>query len=203
MNTFSHTIITAALNRRYKTADAADERLPVVTWALLLGSFLPDVPLYILSAVFIANNVIFAETPPPDGMFGEAYDTLYFTDPLWIVGHNALHAPLMVGLLLAVGYWWGVRGSRRWALALFWFALGCGLHSSIDILTHANDGPLLLFPFDWQTRFSSPISYWDPQYYGNIFGVFEQVLNVGLLAYLWVSRPKREQTPPTPESESA
>ncbi|MEZ4675136.1 MAG: hypothetical protein R2932_12925 [Caldilineaceae bacterium] len=32
-------------------------------------------------------------------------------------------------------------------------------HTAIDIPLHYDDGPLLLFPFDWKTRFHSPVSH--------------------------------------------
>lgn len=70
---------------------------------------------------------------------------------------------------------------------MLWFALGAGLHSAIDILTHAGDGPLLLFPLNWTYRFSSPVSYWDPEYYGRIFAPIEHVLDVVLLIYIFVN----------------
>lgn len=179
MQTYSHYIITAALNKRMK--DKTD--LQVNSRAFLLGSLMPDVPLYILSFVFFFQRFVLSDDASSE-LFGQAYDNLYFNDPLWIIGHSAFHAPLMITLYLAVGYWWGIRGKRNWAHALFWFALGCGLHTTLDIFTHHNDGPLLFFPFDWQTRFSSPISYWDPQYGGRIFFPLEHLLDLGLLAYL-------------------
>jgi hypothetical protein len=74
-----------------------------------------------------------------------------------------------------------------------WFSLGSLLHTLIDIPTHAGDGPLLFFPFDWQTRFNSPLSYWDPNFYGLQFMVFEILLTVGLLAYLFLPKLLQEK----------
>jgi hypothetical protein len=58
------------------------------------------------------------------------------------------------------------------------------VHSIIDILTHYNDGPVLFFPFDWHTRFYSPVSYWDRAHHANQFFWVELGLNIVLLAYL-------------------
>ena len=115
---------------------------------------------------------------------------LYFNDPLWIASHNFFHAPL---ILLALGIlgWSVMRQQQQWGVLLFWFAVGAGLHSVIDIFTHHNDGPLLLFPLNWQLRFLSPVSYWHPDHYGLIFAPLEHLLDVVLATYLvvfWLRR---------------
>ncbi|MGJ3237958.1 MAG: metal-dependent hydrolase [Anaerolineae bacterium] len=188
MQTYSHFIITASLNRFYRNKSS----MTVHTSALLLGSVLPDVPLVLLSALYFVDRWQ-AGTLNDGGLFGIEYDTLYFSDPVWVTGHALFHAPLLILLYLLIGYWFGVRGRQSWARALFWLGVGCGLHSVIDILTHHNDGPLLLFPFDWSTRFSSPVSYWDPRHHGDSFALFEHVLNLILLGSLWVSWRRSRQ----------
>lgn len=192
MQTYSHALITAALEKRY----GGRSPIKVDRWALLLGSVMPDIPLFILTMIFFATRASSGEGFD-SGLFGQEYDTLYFTDPIWIIGHNLFHAPLMVTLYLAIGYYWGIRRGKRWARALFWFAIGAGLHTLIDIPTHRNDGPLLFFPFDWETRFTGPVSYWDPQYGGRIFAPLEHLLDVLLIGFLlWRGgRPKAEQAP--------
>lgn len=197
MQTYSHVIITAALRR------ASQDKVPlqINTSALLLGSFLPDIPLVMLTAMFMMERFVLIDSPVDQDVFGAAYDALYFNDPVWLVGHALFHAPLMILAYAIIGYWFGIRGGQGWAHALFWFAMGCGLHSAIDIVTHHHDGPLLLFPFDWQTRFPSPISYWDRDHYGGQFTIFEHLLDIGLLIWLWVHRRKQHRekvvTPPS------
>ncbi|MGA1409534.1 MAG: hypothetical protein ACO37W_07345, partial [Prochlorotrichaceae cyanobacterium] len=71
---------------------------------------------------------------------------------------------------------------------------GCLLHTSLDIPTHANDGPLLLFSLNWTLRFASPISYWDSLYYGTEVSRVESGLAIFLAAYLlipWVLNKMR------------
>lgn len=118
------------------------------------------------------------------------YDRLFYTSPLWVVSHNVLHAPLV--LAAGIGATWlgpkRLSPLHRW---LRWFLLSCALHTLIDTLTHHNDGPLLLFPFNWTVRFSSPVSYWDPEHYGGIFSVFELALDAVLLGYLALPRLRR------------
>jgi membrane-bound metal-dependent hydrolase YbcI (DUF457 family) len=127
---------------------------------------------------------------PGEGPFGPMYDDLYFHNPFWVISHNLFHAPLIIATLAALGYW-GMQRAKPWSPELFWFALACGLHSLIDIPTHANDGPLLLFPLNWDMRFNSPISYWDSQFYGEYFSLFEHLLDLGIIAFfvvLWIRR---------------
>ncbi len=184
MQTYTHILLTAALNRGF--ADRINQRngFQVDGRALLIGSFLPDVPLVLLSLGFFVQRFWLSEMPPADGVFGAAYDALYFENPVWIIGHSVFHSPLLIALYLLVGYLWGVRGKRPWLQSLFWFGVGCGLHSFVDILTHHHDGPLLFFPLDWQTRFSSPVSYWDPNYYAGFVAPLEHLMDVTLIGYL-------------------
>jgi membrane-bound metal-dependent hydrolase YbcI (DUF457 family) len=112
---------------------------------------------------------------------------LYFHNPFWIASHNLLHSPILLLLLLSL-LWRSRRNIGSPSRWFFWFLLACLLHSVVDIFTHADDGPLLFFPLEWTIRFHSPISYWDSQYYGNEFRIFERVLNVVLSIYLFSPR---------------
>lgn len=179
MNTPSHFLITAAIER-------ALPRVPIVKTAFLLGSVAPDLPLWLLSigGILYYHLILGWSTADTASLL---FDTLYFHNPFWIAAYSLLHAPLILltGILLV----WPTRrniGSRsRWG---FWFLLACSLHSLIDIFTHANDGPLLLFPLNWTIRFNSPLSYWDDRYYGKEFQWFELGLDIVLLLYLVTPR---------------
>ncbi|MBW4491040.1 MAG: hypothetical protein KME12_25030 [Trichocoleus desertorum ATA4-8-CV12] len=175
MNTYSHFLMTAAL-------DKALPRVPIVKRAFLLGSVAPDLPLWVLSI----GGLVYYHFIRGWSLADTAhllFDELYFHDPFWIAAHNTLHAPVL--LVLGVAYVWLKRrhiGSRtRW---LFWFLLACLFHTTVDILTHVDDGPLLFFPLNWSVRFHSAISYWDPRYYGYEFQWFEKTLDLLLLIYL-------------------
>ena len=173
MNTPSHFLIGAAV--------AKFARHPIVTGAFLVGSIAPDIPLYLLSIggyIHYTNQGMSATES-----FRLMFDRLFFHDPLWIALHNFLHSPLV--LLVALSCLWTSRdrvGSlSRWG---FYFFMACLLHTAIDISTHVNDGPLLLFPLNWNLRFYSPISYWDPEYFGREFALFELSLDMLLLTVL-------------------
>ncbi len=94
-----------------------------------------------------------------------------------------LQAPLILagGIALA----WGLRRvAPRAAPWWAWFLVACLLHAALDVFTHHDDGPLILFPFDWSTRFHSPISYWDRSRFGGGFARVELALDAVLLGYL-------------------
>ncbi|NEQ33717.1 MAG: hypothetical protein F6K04_22420 [Leptolyngbya sp. SIO4C5] len=175
MNTPSHFLMTAALEK-------GNPRVPIVKSAFLLGSVAPDLPLWLLSIGGMIYYRYILGWSAGDA-FRYMFDELFFNHPLWIVAHNLLHSPLV--LLIGLAIVWRSRrriNSRsRW---LFWFLLACLLHSGVDILTHVDDGPLLLFPLDWQTRFQSAVSYWDDRYYAQQFQIFEQTANLIFLLYL-------------------
>ncbi|HEY9798237.1 MAG TPA: metal-dependent hydrolase [Leptolyngbyaceae cyanobacterium] len=175
MNTLSHFLMTAALEKSLP-------RVPIVKSAFLLGSIAPDLPLWILSISSISYYHFIQGWSLAD-TFNFVFGELYFHNPFWIASHNFLHS--LIILLVALSLLWrsrrNIRSRERW---LFWFFVACLLHTGVDILTHANDGPLLFFPLEWTIRFHSPISYWDPQYHGREFQIFERVLTIVLLLYL-------------------
>jgi hypothetical protein len=156
--------------------------LPVHTKAALLGSVMPDVPLFVLTFGYFAYRYWFDPIQSGEHIFGPRFDNLYFTNPFWIAGHNLFHAPLMIAALGTAGYL-AARREKPWGVALFWFAVACGFHSAVDIVTHHNDGPVLFFPFNWVYRFNAPISYWHPDYGGRIFAPLELLLDVAIIIY--------------------
>ncbi len=181
MNTLpTHLVINAAIEKKY------GEKSGIVKSAFLWGSVAPDIPLGLLSLGYVIYNR-YISAQPVSGMMNSAFDNLYFNNPFWIASHNFLHSPtalLIYAILLwrykdqpnTRGHWW------------LWFVFGNMVHSVIDILTHFNDGPVLFFPFDWHTRFQSPISYWDRSHYASQFFWVELGINVVLLGYLFLPK---------------
>lgn len=207
MQTYSHIIITAALNRVLKQKEDRDGSLqvgrtilpPLRQGSALFGSFMPDVPLTLTGILFIVidriqGNAAGFESDPMQSWTGWLFDYAFFN--VWWVKllHNFFHAPLLIFLFMAIGYWVWKQG-KAWGASFFWFAAACLLHTAIDIPLHYDDGPLVFFPLDWQTRFYSPISYWDPRHYGIPFAIAEHLLVLGLIVYLVVGwwRKRRER----------
>jgi hypothetical protein len=205
MQTYSHFILTAALNGRLAPRLRAARLPPLRTGALFLGSVLPDLPLIGISIYTIAYDILtgaFARAdfsaaplgapppgaPPPElldiSMTMRLFDVWFYENPAVLTAHNLFHGPLPVALFLFAG-WWGWRHGRRWGAVLFWLSAAAMLHALIDIPLHATDGPLLFFPVNWTYRFRSPISYWDPDYYGRQWSIFEHLFDLLLLIYLY------------------
>jgi hypothetical protein len=176
MQTPSHFLMTAALGKGLRLERAT-------TRAFVAGSVAPDVPLYLLSfGGWLYYHVGLGW--PAGRVASEMYGQLFFRDPLWIALHNLLHSPALLGVSIA-GLWLARGRVPSWPLP---FLLGCLLHSGVDIVTHHDDGPLVLFPLNWTLRLSSPVSYWDARYHGRPFGLLELLFDAGLLVYLFGPR---------------
>lgn len=191
MMTQSHFLVTAFVAHRCRKAGQ-----PVRMGVALLGSVLPDLPLALLTVWFFAVPRA-AEPAVAGDPFGELYDRYFFNEPVWIVAHNMLHAPLILAALFGVG-WLISRRGRPWGVTLCWFAAAAAFHTIIDVFTHHNDGPLLLFPFDWSLRAQAPISYWDPSHGGAIFSIFETGLDLAIIGYfliVWIAWRRSRETP--------
>lgn len=190
MQTYSHLLITAIAGDRLEKRGVA-----VSKKALLIGAVLPDLALITLTVGFVVYyRAIAPHTYPDATLFGEVYDEYFFHHPLWVISHNFFHAPLILVVLMGIGYWGAQRGAR-WGRWLFWLASACALHTAIDIFTHRHDGPLLFFPFDWQTRYAAPVSYWDVRYGARLFAPLEHLLDVVIIGYLaWTWWQRRVRT---------
>jgi len=168
MRTFSHAIITAAIGSQKKV------KLGGLV-AFVIGSVLPDLPLGVLIVLAVMNS--------PNMDTAMVYmDQRYFESALWIALHNIPHSFVVMGVLSLLVY---AFRQKRWGRWLLWYAAGASLHIALDILTHVMDGPLFLYPLS-NFRFQSPVSYWDANYYGSVFTVFEYSVDAVLLVVLGV-----------------
>ena len=185
MQTPTHLLVSAVVGRQL-----AQRGFAVHLPGVLLGSVLPDLPLFLLTVGGEVYYRWFARLPVDGSVMEYLHLTLFFTDPFWIASHNLFHSLVVNSILLGVGYL-GWRCRRRWGLGLFWLAASMLFHTLIDIAMHHSDGPLFLFPLNWTYRFASPVSYWEPERYGRVVMVFELGLNGVILthfAWLWWRR---------------
>jgi len=148
VNTPAHAVLNLVLLGATKESNRA---LPV-----LVGAVLPDLPIVVLYAYERLRGM------PEAWIWGTAY-----YDPHWQAVIDALHSfPLILAVL-------GVAGFFRWRRV----GLVCAsmlLHAAADFFLHHDDAHRHLFPLlDW--RFASPISYWDPRYFGNVIGLAEAI----------------------------
>ena len=138
-----------------------------ITAAALVGALIPDFSLYAMAGWHL--NVLGTS---PQVVFGE----LYFSDA-WQGIFRIDNSIILwgIGLALAVMFRSGI------AFALCGAAL---LHLRLDFLLHNDDGRAHFWPItNW--IFASPVSYWDPDHYGNIVGPIEIALSLAACAYLW------------------
>jgi hypothetical protein len=146
MNTPAHAIINLLiLTRRPGHAKAA---------AIVAGALLPD----LVIILFYAWHLIQGTTE------ADIWSVEYYR-PLWQAWVDSLHSiPLCVGAIMLSWY-----ARRPLLLALFSSML---LHSLGDLPLHHDDAHRHFFPFlDW--RFSSPVSYWDPEHHGQWASLIE------------------------------
>ncbi|MEO0565535.1 MAG: metal-dependent hydrolase [Chloroflexota bacterium] len=191
MNWPAHILINSALGKK------AEERgIRPVYSALIIGSVFPDVPLTVLSVAYIAWHGLGGGVLSGGEAADRAFSELFYNDPFWITSHHLFHAPLLTLLWIGIGYYFGVVRGTQWGKWWLWFSIGTALHSLLDIPTHHDDGPLLLFPFNWDLRYISPVSYWDPDHYGIPFTIFETFISGLLGAFFfkeWRARRQRRK----------
>lgn len=172
MRTYSHGLLTAVFTPKTLPTDEQT--------ALVVGSMAPDVGLGLLTVGYVVDRRLLRPHLPDKTRCSPTYNDLYFNNRWWIAIHNSLHAPLPLLGLLLLGY----LGRRQaWGRRLFYFAIGCLGHAAVDVMTHVDDGPVLLFPFDWHGRFAGPVSYWDARYNGHLFRLLEHALDLVLVVY--------------------
>ena len=72
----------------------------------------------------------------------------------------------------------------EWHVAILAFSLAAMVHIATDFPVHVFDGHPAFWPFsDWV--FQSPVSYWDPRYFGDYVSFIELALAASLIAILW------------------
>lgn len=171
MITTSHMLMAAVATTR------KDMRAWLITLGWLGGGF-PDTSMFIMVAAsrmgLTSSTNLWRQ---PDG--------LYWVDP-WMTLADLLHSIPIWGAVALLGYLLWSRAGENWktvGLALVVFSVGAIIHSIADMLTHTNDAHAHFLPLsDW--RFNSPVSYWQRSHYGEIFGIFEMLLNISIAAYL-------------------
>jgi len=138
--------------------------------AICVGGFLPDLPIFLF--YFYAKVILQAPEK-------EIWGNLYFNSS-WYQGITVFHSfPILLGLGLLC--WWLKKKA-----GMFLFASMFG-HALLDFFTHHDDAHSQFFPFS-DFKFHSPVSYWDPKFFGHYFLLFEATLFFVLGAWMWRQR---------------
>jgi hypothetical protein len=159
MMTPTHVLIgSGLLSRRNSTA---------VNWAAALGGLMPDVPMFVL---FAWDRFVMGL---PEGAI---WDGRYDTDA-WQIPAGLSHSFPLYAAILAVGLFW------RQAVVIAYSAASL-LHAGVDFLVHHEDAHMQFLPFS-RWKFISPVSYYDPQHYGNIASKIELAIAISMIVPLW------------------
>ena len=150
MHTPAHTVFNLlVLGRRSQ---------PQLILPITIGSVLPDAPMFLF--YFWEKHLM--------GRTERWIWSIGYHDPFWQAFFDLFNSIPLLGLVALLSLW---RGRRR-LLAMFGSMI---LHGFVDLLLHHHDSHRHFFPFsEW--RFESPVSYWDPRYYGHIFAPLEFLL---------------------------
>jgi len=128
---------------------------------------LPDLSLYLL----VGWHLQILGTAPQI-VFGQ----LYFSD-----GWQSIFRIDNSFILWGIAFAFGAMMRAPIVIALCGAAL---LHLGFDFLLHNDDGRAHFWPLsNWV--FQSPVSYWDPDHYGNIAGAIEVALSLLCCGVLW------------------
>lgn len=143
---------------------------------VVLGAAAPDLPLITVAAgCWVAAHCGEAGFMP--SCFIYLVDRFYFGDPIFMTMHHLLHSP--TSLLLMIGVWY-VAG-RPFARRALWFLAGATSHALVDLFTHARDGILIFWPFNWSYRFDAGVNQFDLSGAGLVLVCLEGTILVGFL----------------------
>ncbi|MFT4744102.1 MAG: hypothetical protein ACI91Z_002082 [Yoonia sp.] len=138
-----------------------------VTAAALTGAMIPDLSLYLLS-----GWELLVQGTSPTVVFGQ----MYYSES-WQSIFRIDNSFVLWGLLLVVG----LMARSGVLVALCGAAL---MHLALDFPLHNDDARAHFWPLtNW--KFVSPVSYWNPKYYGHIVGPIEVGLVLLASVYAW------------------
>jgi len=189
METYLHAFFTWALAKHGIKAGRA------AGIAGAVGATFPDLPSFAGTAYYVGTAYL---REGWDSMHSEELlEAIYFSGPFGGTG-SVLHSavPVVALLVLYRVLKLGRRDRRR---ILLWFLLGWLGHTIADFLTHVDDTRPLLWPIS-DREWSSPVSYYNPLYYGREFFAVSHGLMLLVVSWLLlkrvVSRGKAPKVPP-------
>lgn len=163
MNTPAHVAINLLLLSRRPGNQLSHKQCA----AIVAGALLPDLAIIVFYAWQLLQG-----TPE-----GQIWSVEYYR-PLWQAWIDSFNSIPLIGLAMLICW-----QTRSYLLLLFFSSML--LHVFGDLPVHHDDAHRSFFPFsDW--RFASPVSYWDPAFYGRWFSLFE--IAAVLAASLYMAR---------------
>ena len=166
MNTQTHILIAATLFAKPGKQNRA------INAAALLGGILPDLTIFVM---FFWSKII--GTPEM-----EVWEKWYYNPfwQFWIDAFNSLplySASLITGLIMGLIVFKTNPKLKPLGIALAVFSTAALAHLIGDFFLHVEDAHAHFWPLShW--RFISPVSYWNPAYWGNYVAFVELVAGI-------------------------
>jgi len=157
MNTQAHAIFNLALLGKKKH--------PEWNPLIILGALIPDLAMFAFYAILKGAGI------PDAQIWREEYYRPFWQDVFDLFNSIPL---ALIGMVIMLRF-------KRTGIAMLFASVV--LHCLEDLPLHVDDGHRHFWPFS-QFRFESPVSYWDPNHYGNIAAPVEIVF--ALLVSLYV-----------------
>lgn len=140
---------------------------------IIAGAVLPDLPII---AFYFWESVI--QGTPEHVIWTERYFLPHWQD--FIDFFNSI--PILA-VTLGVAFLFRLRWLQIVAISML-------MHVALDLPVHHDDAHRHLFPLlDW--KFVSPVSYWDPKYYGDIVARIQLGFVICALIWLWTRHKDR------------
>lgn len=138
---------------------------PLRNSAVLLGSLLPDLSIFILFGWARANGI-------PQY---EIWRTIYWQEPWQTLSAISNSVPIWLAVLMLALF-----GRSKLVVAA---AAAVLIHIALDFPVHAGDAHKHFWPLtNW--RFHSPLSYWDPGHHSRYVMLAELMLCIGCIVVL-------------------
>ncbi len=189
METYSHAFFTWALAKHGVRAGRA------AGIAGAVGAAFPDLPSFAGTAYYVGTAYLWEGWGSMHSE--ELLDAIYFNGPFGGTG-SALHSAVPVAALLVLYRVLGLLEGRDRHRILLWFLLGWLGHTVVDFLTHVDDTRPLFWPISrWE--WSSPVSYYNPLYYGRQFFAASHglmLLVAALLLFERITGRAKAESPP-------
>lgn len=125
-----------------------------------------------------------------EGSILAVFRAAYAGSRVLVAGHQLLHAPFCLAALFIAAFAAGLLHVKlgRWLRS---FLYGAMAHAVVDVFTHVDDGPLLLWPFDASMRVASPISHWDAAHCAAVCVFVETIICLAAMRDALFSRLRR------------
>lgn len=152
---------------------AKSGRRAAITGAIL-GGIAPDfsmVPMMLVSYFLLGQDM------------EQIWSLTFYSAPWWTIDQITNSAPLyaVIAAVSAFAMRCNAHWLPRFTLA---FSLTALLHVGFDFLTHASDGHIHFWPLT-DFVFASPVSYWESDHHGRLFGFIEALVGLAAVVVLW------------------